>query len=201
MDMKMKFDNCGTEFETPDYKKKYCCETCMTKAGIKSKKEKKSQDRKRECRLCGETFIPARSDSEFCSVKCRQTAYRERKSSTKSTEVKKAFILKIGKLHRKILNDFSKYIILDIYNFCDVVDALPSSTYETCLIYRETGELLKTWSEPFSESYESEKSCTRLSPDSIIYTCHLLIRDYEMKTGRSFIYRAAMDYMIRNSTY
>lgn len=80
---KMKCDNCGTEFETFNYRKKYCCENCTNQAGIKNRKEKKSQARKRKCQVCGELFIPPRNDAKFCSDKCKQSAYRERKKESK----------------------------------------------------------------------------------------------------------------------
>src|SRR5665647_486792 len=79
---KIKCDNCGTEFETFNYRKKYCCENCTNQAGIKNRKEKKSQARKRKCQVCGELFIPPRNDAKFCSDKCKQSAYRERKKGT-----------------------------------------------------------------------------------------------------------------------
>jgi hypothetical protein len=59
--------------------------------------------------------------------------------------------------------------------------------------------MLETWGRPFNEPYEFEKRDTQLCPDNIIYKCHLSVREYEIKTGRSFIYRAAMDYIIRYS--
>ena len=32
----------------------------------------------RDCDTCGDTFTPKRTDSKYCSSKCRQKAYRQR---------------------------------------------------------------------------------------------------------------------------
>lgn len=161
--------------------------------------EEKINTRKRECLFCLETLIPSRNDAKFCSDKCNHRAYTKRKSFSHNEEVQKPFILEVGVLHNKILLNVSKYNILGIYDFSDIVDSVPTNVSETCLIVRETGELLNTWYNPFSEPYKFQKCCKQLCPDSIIYISHLLIRDYEVKTGRSFIYRAAMDYVTKNS--
>jgi len=39
---------------------------------------------KRTCHDCGETFTPKRRDSKFCSVACKQHAYRQRRTSAAS---------------------------------------------------------------------------------------------------------------------
>lgn len=114
-------------------------------------------------------------------------------------EGKKPFILQIGKIHAKMVNNLSDYAIWGMYDFFDIVETVKSDMSETRFCFRETGEILETWDEPFNEPYEFEKRETQLCQDTIIYKCHLLVRDYEIKTGRSFIYRAAMDYIIRYS--
>lgn len=179
--------------------RKYCCYECENKTKIIQRKIRMEKSHNKTCLHCEGQFISKRSDTIFCSNKCKQAAYRKRKSNSEVVEVKKTFVLKIGKLHRKMLSGFSKYTIWGMYDFFDVVDMIPSNIPETFFIFRETGEILKTWYEPFNEPYEFEKCSTQLCPDSIIEMCHSLIRDYEMKTGRSFIYRAAMGYMARNS--
>lgn len=74
----MQCDFCGKEFESDNERRKYCCENCTNQAGIKNRKEKNAQARKRKCQVCGETFIPPRNDAKFCSDKCKQSAYRTR---------------------------------------------------------------------------------------------------------------------------
>jgi predicted nucleic acid-binding Zn ribbon protein len=92
---KMQCDYCGTEFETFNYRKKYCCENCTNQAGIKNRKERKAQARKRKCQVCGEMFIPPRNDAKFCSDKCKQAAYRNRKRNCKES---KPFLLECFRL-------------------------------------------------------------------------------------------------------
>lgn len=114
-------------------------------------------------------------------------------------ESEKPFVLQIGKLHAKMVNDFPTYAIWGMYDFFDIVDPIKADTSETFFYFKETGEILETWDKPFNEPYEFEKRDSQLCPDTIIYKCHLLVREYEIKTGRSFIYRAAMDYITRYS--
>lgn len=154
---------------------------------------------KQKYMTCQKTPNPSGNDARFISSKCDNTTYTHGKLFSHTQEVKKPFILKIGELHNKILPGVLKYNILGVYDFSDIVDVEPTNVSETCLIVRETGELLKTWYDPFNEPYEFQKRYTQLCPDSIIYISHLLIREFEVKTGRSFIHRAAMDYLARNS--
>lgn len=129
----------------------------------------------------------------------RKLNSKEVKTEMRINESKKPFVLKIGKLHTKMVNTLPNYTILGMHDFFDIVDTVQSDAFETGFYFRETGEILETWDEPFNEPYEFEKRDTQLCPDTIIYKCHLLVRDYEIKTGRSLIYRAAMDYIIRYS--
>ena len=182
--MLMQCDFCGKEFESSNECRKYCCESCMEKAGIQKRKDRKAQARKRKCQLCGETFIPPRNDAKYCSAKCKQSAYRKRKNVIHAEKVKCPFILKVGNLHNKLLSNLEKYYV-DGYCFVDVVEAVPSKINETCLIVRNTKEQLCTWNEPFSEPFDFSQRFTQLCPASLVHQCSLIISDYEMKIGKS----------------
>ena len=56
------------------YVSKLLCEDCGPP------ERKWSYDSKQRCKVCGETFKPARSDAKTCSPPCRQKAYRQRKA-------------------------------------------------------------------------------------------------------------------------
>jgi len=47
------------------------------------------------CTHCQQSFRPLRKDVKFCSDKCRQAAYRERKKVTRKEEVKKPYVLRM----------------------------------------------------------------------------------------------------------
>jgi hypothetical protein len=61
-----------------------CCDECRTKAQAKAARERRTKARgQRQCEDCGETFKPTRTDSKFCSVACKQRAYRKRVTDNK----------------------------------------------------------------------------------------------------------------------
>lgn len=78
-------ENCGKEYEV---KKKATKSQrfCSTYCRVDFHQKKKSQDIKESrgftCEQCGKQYHPVRSTSKYCSVACKQAAYRERKQST-----------------------------------------------------------------------------------------------------------------------
>jgi hypothetical protein len=75
-------ENCGREIRHWDFSQPMpsaCCSDCRRMAA-----NKRSRERRRvmhepvTCEKCGEMFEPTRSDSRFCSSRCRQKAYRTR---------------------------------------------------------------------------------------------------------------------------
>jgi hypothetical protein len=56
-----------------------CCEQCAEKVRLATARGRR-RDRRgtHDCQLCGETFEPTRTDAKFCSVACKQKAYRRR---------------------------------------------------------------------------------------------------------------------------
>jgi hypothetical protein len=53
----------------------FCCEKCAHQ--IRREKRRRQQPT-RSCQACGEIFEPVRADAKFCSVACKQRAYRRR---------------------------------------------------------------------------------------------------------------------------
>jgi hypothetical protein len=59
-----------------------CSEACRRavydKAAAQRRRERKVSPDPQQCAVCGEPFVPARSDAAHCSPACRQKAYRDR---------------------------------------------------------------------------------------------------------------------------
>jgi hypothetical protein len=87
----MKCDVCGKTYISPTkLKKKYCSDICAAKgnsrvkyAKKKAKREESREDKK--CPCCDKVFSPKRTDSVFCSIACKQAAYRERKKNSQNS--------------------------------------------------------------------------------------------------------------------
>ena len=123
------------------------------------------------------------SDESISSVIFRLLA------ASNEAEDKRPYILKIGKLHQKLLDTLDNYDISG-YHFTDIVEGVPTTADETHLIVRGTGKTLKTWDKPFEENYNFVERYNQLTPDTIISLCHMKMNEYEMSTGTFFIYRA-----------
>ena len=56
-----------------------CSDACDSQIHAAIQRDKRAAIRgTRNCQSCGDTFTPKRSDSKYCSSKCRQKAYRQR---------------------------------------------------------------------------------------------------------------------------
>jgi len=152
--------NCGKEFIVHSSRHVYCSDYCRVAAHQKQKSAINQLARTSTCKTCGKTFNSHRWDASFCSPKCKQLAYRQRKI-TIIQEIQKPFILKVGKLHRKVLNLLDKVDISE-YRLADLVAGVPSDTNETYFIVSKTGEQLKVWAEPFPENYSFAERYTQL---------------------------------------
>ncbi len=73
-------EHCGKGFSVRrrEQSRRYCGGECVRLARIARAAEKRGT---RTCTTCGEDFTPKRSDSTYCSGKCRQKAYRQRGSA------------------------------------------------------------------------------------------------------------------------
>ena len=56
-----------------------CSDPCRGAYQNQIRKEKRAEERKKACEVCGEEFTATRRDSKTCSDGCRQKAYRQRR--------------------------------------------------------------------------------------------------------------------------
>ena len=64
----------------------FCSDACRQNYHNQLRNEKRAEERKKVCTVCGEGFIPDRRDAKTCSRKCKQKAYRERKKEARETQ-------------------------------------------------------------------------------------------------------------------
>ena len=57
----------------------FCTDTCRHTYHNQLRKEKRTEERKKVCEICGEEFTATRRDAKTCSEGCKQKAYRQRK--------------------------------------------------------------------------------------------------------------------------
>lgn len=72
---------CGKEFETIDFRKKYCCYECRVKASNKKKSERRKKNRRpkvKKCKFCGKEFETNLNYKNYCCRNCARAAGRER---------------------------------------------------------------------------------------------------------------------------
>jgi len=50
------------------------------------RREKRLEERKKVCEVCGEEFTATRRDAKTCSPRCKQKAYRQRKKEVKENQ-------------------------------------------------------------------------------------------------------------------
>jgi hypothetical protein len=65
----------------------FCSDPCKwtyhAKLRNQLRKEKRAEERKKVCEICGEEFTASRQDAKACSVGCKQKVYRQRKKEVK----------------------------------------------------------------------------------------------------------------------
>jgi hypothetical protein len=57
----------------------FCSESCRQTYHNGLRKEKRAEERRKVCEVCGEEFIATRRDAKTCSDACKQKAHRQRK--------------------------------------------------------------------------------------------------------------------------
>ena len=79
---KRKCKNCGKEFYTICYFRKYChLSDCRSIASKKRNEQRKLEHfSEHTCSVCSGSFVSKRNDAKFCSNACRQKAYRSKAS-------------------------------------------------------------------------------------------------------------------------
>jgi endogenous inhibitor of DNA gyrase (YacG/DUF329 family) len=57
----------------------FCSKQCSVRGWSAYQSRKRKEQRgERTCEECGEAFVPVRTDAKFCSIRCKQRAYRHR---------------------------------------------------------------------------------------------------------------------------
>ena len=70
---------CGTVFYTLNERRKYDdYYECSRYVHRENARNRRKENRKTVCAMCGKEFMPARAGARFCSAACKQKAYRER---------------------------------------------------------------------------------------------------------------------------
>jgi hypothetical protein len=86
-------ETCGRPVHNTDRRWRlwsYCCDDCQRRhqspyrAAIARQRRAEARGPSRPCAACGEPFEPRRADAQFCSVACKQKAYRRRVTLSKS---------------------------------------------------------------------------------------------------------------------
>jgi hypothetical protein len=65
-----------------DLQRTFCSEPCRHAYHNQLRKEKRAEERKKICEVCGKEFTATRRDQKTCSSGCRQKAYRRRNKET-----------------------------------------------------------------------------------------------------------------------
>ena len=80
-------EGCGRPVYTEDDRRVrwriLCSDKCKQQVQVREARELRRLD-PIPCELCAEVFEPSRSDARFCSVACKQKAYRRRVTDHKS---------------------------------------------------------------------------------------------------------------------
>lgn len=95
----------------------------------------------------------------------------------KATE--EPFILYLGKMHSELAN--KKYEFEKGYRLADMVHIIPTEATESKLVARGSYEIVKTWTEPFSEKYEFRLYDKLPCPDKMAYEIYSYAWEYEQK--------------------
>jgi hypothetical protein len=64
----------------------FCCNGCQRAYKAQLRSEKRAEERKKVCEVCGEVFTATRRDAKTCSDGCKQKAYRQRKKEVKENQ-------------------------------------------------------------------------------------------------------------------
>jgi hypothetical protein len=77
----------SSQLELSKLRNTFCPDACKrtyhAKLRNQLRKEKRAEERKKVCEICGEEFTASRRDAKTCSVGCKQKAYRQRKKEVK----------------------------------------------------------------------------------------------------------------------
>jgi len=68
--------------EFSELQRTFCSNRCQRAYQNQLRKEKRAEERKKVCEVCGEEFTATRRDAKACSKACKQRAYRGRKKES-----------------------------------------------------------------------------------------------------------------------
>ena len=72
-----------SRLELSDLQRTLCSDPCRRAYQNQVRKEKRAEERRKVCEVCGERFIATRRDAKTCSAGCKQKAYRQRKKEVR----------------------------------------------------------------------------------------------------------------------
>ena len=68
-----------SRLELSSLRRTFCSDRCQQAYQNQLRKDKRAEERKKVCKVCGEEFTATRRDAKTCSKACKQQAYRGRK--------------------------------------------------------------------------------------------------------------------------
>ena len=68
-----------SRLELSELQRTLCSDLCRRAYQNQVRKEKRAEERRKVCEVCGEEFTATRRDTKTCSAGCKQKAYRRRK--------------------------------------------------------------------------------------------------------------------------
>jgi hypothetical protein len=91
------------------YRWRCCCEECFRKATMRRANERRRlRGREKVCAVCGEIFVPGKSNAKTCGDRCRQQSHRDRhlpvvlaKADLAALRRGQRFIDRNGKIRRR----------------------------------------------------------------------------------------------------
>jgi hypothetical protein len=75
-----------SRLELSELQRTLCSDPCRRAYQNQVRKEKRAEERRKVCEVCGEEFTATRRDAKTCSVGCKQKAYRRRKKEVKQKQ-------------------------------------------------------------------------------------------------------------------
>jgi hypothetical protein len=75
-----------SRLELSELQRTLCSDPCRRAYHNQVRKEKRAEERKKFCEVCGEEFTATRRDAKTCSAGCKQKAYRLRKKEVKEDQ-------------------------------------------------------------------------------------------------------------------
>jgi len=72
-----------SRLELSELQRKFYSDPCRRAYHTQLRKEKRAEERKKVCEVCGEAFTASCRDAKTCSDGCKQKAYRRRNKESR----------------------------------------------------------------------------------------------------------------------